>query len=169
METLTSIEGRRSIRKFKDESISDGLLDKIVRCAMYAPSAGNEQPWHFIIIKDKDLLKQIPKIHQYAKMMNSADAGIFVCFDPSLEKHDSMAVQDCAAATQNMLLAIHDLGLGACWIGVYPREERMNKLRVLLNIPEHIIPFSLIAVGVSDEHKGSVERFNKDRIHHDKW
>ena len=169
METLNAIENRRSIRKFKDEKISDKQIEQIVRAGMYAPSAGNEQPWHFIIIKDKLLLKQIPKIHKYAKMMNSADIGIFVCYDPSCEKHESMAVQDCSAATQNMLLAIHDLGLGGCWIGVYPRKDRMKKLQDLFNIPDAIIPFSLIAVGVPDEIKNGVNRYKKDRIHYETW
>ena len=134
---------------------------------MFAPSAGNEQPWQFIIIKNKTLLKQIPRIHEHAQMINDATAGILVCYDLDLEKHYSMAVQDCSAATENILLAIHDLGLGGCWLGVYPRKKRMDGLRNLFKLPEHIIPFSLVSIGIPDEQKENINRYNKDRLHHE--
>ena len=80
-----------------------------------------------------------------------------------------MAVQDCAAATENLLLAIHDLGLGGCWIGVYPRKKRMEGLRHLFNIPDDIIPFSLVSIGFPNEQKENINRFNKERLHDDRW
>lgn len=169
MDTITAIKTRRSIRKYTHESISDEHIIEIIRCGMYAPSAGNEQPWHFLIIKNKEALKQIEQVHEHAKMMKEAYAGILVCFDPSLERHHNMAIQDCAAATQNVLLAIHNLGYGGCWLGVYPREHRMKGIRKLLNIPDSIIPFSLIALGVSDEQKHQSDRFKKNRIHYEEW
>jgi nitroreductase len=169
METLISMKTRRSIRKYKKDKISDEQLEEIVKCGMFAPSAGNEQPWHFIIIKNKKILRQIPQIHEHAQMMNEAAAGILVCYDLDLETHDSMAVQDCSAATQNILLAIHDLGLGGCWIGVYPRKKRMDGLGNLFNLPENIVPFSLVSIGLPDEHKENINRFNKERLHNDTW
>ena len=169
METIIAMNTRRSIRKYKKHKISDEQLKEIVNCGMSAPSAGNEQPWHFIIIKNEALLKQISQIHEHAQMMNDATAGILVCFDLRLEKHDSMAVQDCAAATENLLLAIHDLGLGGCWIGVYPRKKRMEGLRHLFDIPDNIIPFSLVSIGFPNEKKENINRFNTERLHDDRW
>lgn len=169
IDTITAIKTRRSIRKFKKEPISDEMITKIIECGMFAPSAGNEQPWHFIIIKDRDKLNKIPLIHEHAGMMPESAAGILVCFDPILEKHKQMAVQDCAAVTQNMLLTAHALGFGACWLGVYPRENRMKGLRELLNIPKSIVPFSLIAIGIPAEEKDEVNRYNINRVHQEKW
>jgi len=135
METTEALLTRRSIRSFEKEPVSDEIIETWLRCGMHAPSAGNEQPWHFIIIKKPDTLKQIPRFHAHAQMLTDASLAILVCLDPSLEKHQSMAIQDCAAATQNMLLAIHDHGYGAVWLGVYPREQRMIGLRELLKVP----------------------------------
>ena len=88
------------------------MVQSFIECGMYAPSAGNEQPWHFIIIKNPVTLKEIPVYHSHAQMLLGAQLAILICLDPLLEKHKSMAIQDCAAATQNVLLAIHDYGYG---------------------------------------------------------
>ena len=169
METIDALLTRRSIRKYIKEPIPDNLITTWIRCGMHAPSAGNEQPWHFIIIKEQETLKEIPRYHKHAQMLNDASAAILVCLDPALEKHQPMAIQDCSAATQNILLSIHDHGYGAVWLGVYPREERMKGLRHLLKIPENIIPFSLVAIGKPAETKTSVDRYNPNRIHHEIW
>jgi nitroreductase len=145
------------------------MIQTWIKCGMYAPSAGNEQPWHFIIIKNPEKLHEIPRFHNHASMLHQASLAILVCIDPKLEKHSQMAIQDCAAATQNMLLAIHEQNYGAVWLGVYPRETRMKGLRSLFNIPEEIIPFSLIAIGKPDEKKTVENRFKTDRIHYDQW
>ena len=102
-------------------------------------------------------------------MLNDASLAILICLDPSLEKHDQMAIQDCSAATQNILLAIHSQGYGAVWLGVYPRQQRVDGLRMLLNIPKEIIPFSLIAIGKPSEIKKPELRYKKDRIHVETW
>lgn len=169
MDTIEAIKTRRSIRTFSDETIPEEQLTQILTCGMYAPSAGNQQPWQFILIQDKQVLRKIPDIHEHAHMMSMASAGILVCIDSSLEKHNNMGVQDCAAATQNILLAAHALGIGSCWLGVYPREKRMNSLREMLRIPDSVIPFSLIALGFYREKKEQIERFNKQRIHTEIW
>jgi nitroreductase len=169
METIEAIKTRRSIRTFSDEMIPEEQLIQILTCGMYAPSAGNQQPWQFILIQDKQVLQKIPDIHEHAHMMSMASAGILICIDSSLEKHKNMAVQDCSAATQNILLAAHALDIGSCWLGVYPREKRMNELRKMLRIPDSVIPFSLIALGIYREKKEQVERFNIQRIHRETW
>lgn len=169
MDTIKALKTRRSVRRFTDEKIPEDLLIDCIECGMYAPSAGNEQPWHFILITDPQILKKIPSIHQYAQMMNDAAAGIVVCFDPTLEKHNPMSVQDCAAATQNILLAVHAMGYGSCWLGVYPREKRMQGFRDLFKIPDHVVPFSAIAVGKPVKEKTEVDRYKSDRLHRESW
>jgi nitroreductase len=134
-----------------------------------APSAGNEQPWHFIVIKDKALLKKIGETHRYHSMAASAGAAILVCSDTALEKYPGFWVQDLSAATENLLLAAHALGIGAVWTGVYPREDRMAAYRKLLHIPEHIIPFALIPLGYPAEEHGVEDRYNAQRVHRDTW
>ena len=136
---------------------------------MSAPSAGNEQPWHFIIIDDPQILSQIPTFHNHAQMLKDASVAILVCSDKNLDHHDGMWIQDCSAATENILIAINAEGLGAVWLGIYPREERIKGLIKLLEIPEQIIPFSLISIGYPAEKIPNVERYNETRIHHNKW
>lgn len=169
METVNTILTRRSIRKYINESIPEDLITSWIKCGMQAPSAGNQQPWHFIIIKDTKTLKEIPRFHTHAKMLTDAALAILICFEESLEKHKGMAIQDCSAATQNILLAVHDRGYGAVWLGVYPREQRMKGLTALLDIPDETIPFSLIAIGKPDEKKDVVDRYKPERIHHENW
>jgi nitroreductase len=169
MDTKSTILSRRSIRKFKKDNIPDDIIESWIRCGMHAPSAGNEQPWHFIIIKNSETLNQISRFHNHAQMLSDASIGILICIEKVLEKHPPMAIQDCSAATQNILLAVHEKGYGAVWLGVYPREQRMKGLKNLLNIPGGIIPFSLIAIGIPDEQKETEDRFKMNRIHIETW
>jgi len=169
MDTIHAIFTRRSIRKYAPATIPKDIIETWINCGMHAPSAGNEQAWHFLVIDDQVILKQIPTFHHHADMIANASLGILICIDSTLEKHSSMAIQDCSAATQNILLAVHESGFGAVWLGVYPRQKRIDGLRTLLNIPESIIPFSLISIGKPNETKMTPDRFKKDRIHHNKW
>ena len=169
METLQAIATRRSIRKFTGKNIPEELITKVLEAAMYAPSARNTQPWHFILITDREVLDKIPHIHPYAEMCYDAGAAIMVCGDSNIEKLEGYIALNCAAASQNILLAAHDLGLGAVWLGVYPRKERMEPLGKLIGLPKNIIPVSLIALGYSDERISPQERFKEERIHYNKW
>jgi nitroreductase len=169
METLKAISTRRSIRQFTSQEISEDLVEKILRAAMQAPSARNYQPWQFIITNDRTILDKIPQVHPYAEMMVQAALAILVCGDLKLEKSVEYCAVNCSAATQNILLAAHDLGLGAVWLGIYPREERIKGLKNLFNLPDHIIPISLIACGHPAEKLPAEERFKKERIHRNKW
>ncbi|OGU55279.1 MAG: NADH dehydrogenase, partial [Ignavibacteria bacterium RBG_13_36_8] len=149
--------------------ISDDLVTQLLEAAMYAPSARNEQPWHFIVIDDRKILGQIPSIHPYAEMLREAPLAILVCGDKKIEKSVEYIAIDCAAATQNILLASHELGLGSCWLGVYPRESRMKGLSELFTLPQNIIPISLVAVGYPAEKKETPERFIRERVHLNGW
>lgn len=169
METLKAISTRRSIRKFTSQQVSDDLIEIILHAGMQAPSARNYQPWHFIVATDRKVLDKIPLVHPYAEMMYQATLAFLVCGDLNLEKSVEYCAIDCAAATQNILLAAHDSGLGAVWLGVYPREERTDGLKVLFSVPEDIIPISLIACGYPAEELAAEDRFKKERIHQNQW
>jgi nitroreductase len=169
MDALDCIHTRRSIRKYEDKGVPDDLIKQILEAAMTAPSAGNQQPWQFIVIKDKKLLNKITEFHEYAQMCEDSPLAILVCADIHSIRHEGMWEQDCSAATQNILLAAHALGLGAVWCGVYPREPKMRGFIELLDIPEKIIPFSLIPMGYPAQKSGRVERYKKERVHSDGW
>ena len=169
MDAIEAILSRRSIRKYNKQPVSNELIKKLLEVAMSAPSAGNEQPWHFIIINDPLILSKIPTFHNHAQMLKGASVAILVCSDMNLDHHNGMWIQDCSAATENMLIAIQAEGLGAVWLGIFPREERVNGLRNLLEIPEHIIPFSLISIGYPAEKLPKASRYNESRIHHNRW
>lgn len=166
---MDAIFHRRSIRKFKDKKISKDIIEEILKAAMYAPSAMNQQAWQFIIIDDTKLLLEIPNIHPYADMCKTAAAAILVCADTSKEKAKDMWVMDCSAAIQNLMLAAFDKGIGSVWVGVYFRKDHVDAFTKFLKLPKHIIPISLIPIGYPDEDVKKVERFKNDRIHYNSF
>jgi len=169
MEVFDAIITRRSIRKYRDKAVSPEFIEKLLRAAMYAPSANNYQPWQFIVINERSILNEIPNVQPYSKMLYTAPLGILICGDEKFEKLPGYNAVNCSAATQNLLLAAHDCGLGTCWIGIYPREERISGIRQLLKLPDNIIPISLISVGYPAELKDIPERFIPSRIHYNGW
>lgn len=169
MDAMTAILTRRSVRQFTKRLVPDDVIQNILKAATSAPSAGNQQPWHFIVITERSILDQIPNVHPYSKMLKQAPVAILTCGAMALEKHKGFWVQDCSAATQNILLAARALGLGAVWLGVYPREDRVIGLRQLLGIPENVIPLALVAIGYTDVSQEAVDRFEVERIHRNKW
>jgi len=166
---MKAIRSRRSIRRFTSEPVPDDAIKALLEAAMSAPSAGNQQPWEFVVIKDRAVLDKIPDVHPHAQMCRQAPAAIVVCGNLERDTHRGFWVQDCAAATQNILIAATDQGLGSVWCGVHPREDRVSGLRNLLNLPDHVIPLALIPIGHPAEKKAPSERFDPARIHYDKW
>ncbi|MCD6385443.1 nitroreductase family protein [Candidatus Sumerlaeota bacterium] len=166
---MEAILGRRSIRKYTDKAVPEPVINQLLEAGMSAPSAGNQQPWHFIVINEREILEKVTEFHPYAEMLKEANVAICVCADVNLEKHKGYWVQDCSAATENILIAATALGLGACWLGIYPREQRVNGLRSLLGIPDNVIPLSLISIGYPAEQKPPANRYNSTRIHYNKW
>ncbi|MBM9537062.1 nitroreductase family protein [Desulfobulbus alkaliphilus] len=165
-EVLTT---RRSIRSFTDQDIPADTITAILEAAMTAPSAGNQQPWRFIIIRDRQMLTAVPTVHPYAGMTAKAPVAILVCGAPTGLKWPTFWPQDCSAATQNILLAARNLDLGSVWVGIYPEEERMKGFRRLFSIPEEIVPFALIPLGWPKEGFTSVDRFNPALIREERW
>jgi len=160
---------RRSIRTF-DESkhVSDEQIETILKAGMAAPSALNKQPWEFYVIKNKDLQNIIKMNHEYYD--RNSDVMIVVCGnrkDQSKEQLLDYWVEDCSASVENMLLAATDLGLGSLWCGVFPRMERVNDMKELLNLKgDDIIPFAIIQIGYSGESKNPKGEFFKDKVHY---
>ena len=166
---MESIFKRRSIRKYTDKSVSDENVETLLRAAMAAPSAGNEQPWEFIVLRDKEIMEAITKVHPYSKMLLNTDVAIVVCGDISKERFKDNWKLDCSAATQNILLAAQEIGLGSVWLGVYPENDRVEAVKNILNLPSEVIPLSIIPIGYPDETKDSQDRFDRTRIHNNRW
>ncbi len=162
---MNAIYRRRSIRRYTGEPVPYEKLTEFVRAGMNAPSANNGQPWQFVIIDDRRKLDAIPQFHPYSRMLLEAPAAILVCGDTHIATDGDYWVQDCSAATENILLEIADQGYGGVWLGVYPREDRIAGMRKLLNISDHIVPMSLIAVGHPAETKAPKNLFDETRIH----
>ena len=169
MDIFEAIHGRRSIRSYTGEPVPDDVIEELLKAAMAAPSAGNEQPWHFVVIDDRRILDAIPEYHEYSSMLKEAPAAIAICGDLRLEKYKGYWVQDCSAATQNLLLAAHGSGLGAVWLGIHPIENRVTKTQELLQLPKEVIPLAIVALGYPAEKKEPADRFDASRIHRNCW
>ena len=169
MDTLDAIFTRRSIRKYTDEPIGGEIVATLLKAGLQAPSAKNLQPWHIVVLTRREILDRIPKFHPYAAMLREAPLALLVCGDRQAQPMEGYWVQDCSAVTQNILLAAHSLGLGAVWLGVYPREDRIRGVCELLKLPLHITPLSLIALGRPDEKKEPADRFDPKKIHYNGW
>lgn len=165
MELMQAIRERRSVRKYTGEPVSDEVVRELLEAAMMAPSAGNAQPWQFVVMRDPEILAQVKSINPRAVWVESAGLGILVCGDRSLEKYPGYWAQDCSAAVQNLLLAVHAKGLGAVWTGVHTRPEREDGFRKLCKLPENIEPMAFIVVGVPDQESTSESRYKAERIH----
>ncbi|MFA5810739.1 MAG: nitroreductase family protein [bacterium] len=169
MDAYEAILTRRSIRKYTKDAVPAETVEKLLRAAMSAPSAGNEQLWHFVVIDDRKILDEIPKFHPYSKMLHDAPLAIAILGDTSKEKHSGFWVQDCSAATQNLLLAAHALGLGAVWLGVHPREDIAGGVRKLLDLPPEVIPLAIISIGHPGEQKAAEDRYDASKVHKNRW
>ena len=166
---MKAILERRSIRKYTDEPISDQDIKELLQAAMAAPSAGNQQPWEFIVVNDREILNKIPEVHPYSQMLKMAPLAIIICGNMDKERHEGYWVQDCSAATENILIEAQYKGLGAVWLGVYPRKERIRGLKELFSLPENIIPLSIVSIGHPAESKEPSNRYDQSVIHINKW
>lgn len=160
---------RRSIRKYKEDPVEKEKLDYLLRAAMSAPSAGNEQPWEFVVVTERKVMEGIINVHPYAGMLKTAPLAIAVLGNMSRELHSGFWVQDCAAATENLLLAAASQGLGSCWMGVWPLEDRERALARLFNLPDDVKVFSIVATGYPAEEKDEVNRYENWRVHRNRW
>ncbi len=169
MEFFDVLDTRRSIRKFTSEPISADEIRRLLNAAMQAPSAHNLQLWHFVVVQDRAVLDRIAAEHPYAKMAAQAPLVIAVCGDTSVEKTPGFWVQDCSAATQNLMLAARALNIGSVWCGCHPVPERVAIVRRILQLPDHIMPLNVVVLGHTAQPFHKAERYKEDHVHHDRW
>jgi len=170
MDTMEAILSRRSCRSYTAETISNELLEQLLKAGMASPSACNQRPWHFVVVDDRETLNNISDIQQYSPMLKQAPMAIVICSDggdPAMSA--PYWPQDCAASTQNILLAARAIGLGAVWLGIYPDETRAAGLRKLLAIPENITPFCVISLGHPAKAPRPIDRYEPERVHRNHW
>lgn len=166
---LESIFSRRSVRRYQDKPVESEKLEEVLKAGMYAPSAKNQQPWHFIVCDDKKVIEEVKNLHSYAVSLATAPIAILVCGDTKLEFLEGFYHVDCSAAIQNMLIAAKELGLDTCWMGIFPKEDLEESFSKYFNLPENVKPHSMIALGYADQNIPMPERFDKTRIHFNKW
>lgn len=170
--TIETIMTRTSVRAYSDRPVSEATVDTLLRAAMAAPTARNAQPWQFVVITDRAKLDSIAADNQNIKMAAEAPLAIAVCGDMSkaIEGHgQDYWIQDCSAATENLLLAAHAMGLGAVWCGIYPIHERVAFVSSLLSLPDHIIPLNIIPIGYPKAAGTPKEKFDSLNIHYNNY
>ena len=163
---LDTIYKRRSIRVFDRREVDKNILTNLLKAAMAAPSASNNRPWEFVIVTDERKLSELQTRIKYGKY--NAPAAAIVCANLSSSKNESAFhfwVQDCSAATENLLIAAAGMGLGTVWIGAYPKEDVTKTLREILNIPEEITPFNIVYIGYPAEEIQSRTQYEESRVH----
>lgn len=169
---LNNIFTRTSIRSYSDKPVEDAKVETILRAAMSAPTAGNKQPWNFIVVRDKQILAKLAAGINTARMTSQAQLAIVACGDTTNtfpEDGKDYWIHDISAASENILLAANAQGLGAVWCGVYPKMDRVKLVQELLSLPEHIVPLSLIPVGYPDEPKDPMDKWNTNKIFYNKY
>jgi nitroreductase len=168
---LDTIFSRKSVRHFTNEAVTREHLGLLMKAGMAAPSANNKQPWVFIGITERTMLDHLAEGLPYAKMLSQAGGAIAVCGDLSRidpNKKDYW-IQDCSAATENILLAAEALGLGAVWTALYPYKERYGLVQETCALPEHVIPLCIIPVGFPTGEDQPKDKFKEENIHWNRW
>ena len=167
MEVKEALLKRRSIRKFKEDKISDEIIEELLIAAMSGPSACNKRPWEFYVVTNEEKLKEVRKASLFSRF--KAPLAIIVCGNLSKAlpmQLSSYWIQDASAATENILLRVTDLGLGACWCGAHPQKRVEDNLRKCLTIPEKQIPLNIIFIGYPDEEQPQRTQYDESKIHY---
>lgn len=162
---MNSIFKRKSVRKYKEKEVENEKIERILRAGMAAPSAGNQQPWEFYVVKNKEVLEKLSKVSPYAGCTKDATVAIVTCYREDLRFTDYVQ-QDLSACTENILLQVEEEGLGAVWLGIAPLKERMDGIKEVLNLEDTIHPFSIIPIGYPLKEESAEDRYNEERIHY---
>lgn len=169
---IDNILTRVSVRQFTGEPISQQQIDTLLQCAMAAPSAINKQPWAFLVVTDEALLQRMGEAFPFSRCGNGAACAFVMCGDmtKTIEgEGQGFWINDVSAATENLLLAAHAMGLGAVWTGVYPSRERTAQVQELLGLPEYIIPMCIVPVGIPAEQPAVKQKFKEENVHYNRW
>jgi nitroreductase len=170
-ETLRVIKNRKSVRNYLDKPVSEEDLKILIKSGMAAPSAVDMRPWDFVVVTKESTLKALADVMPFGKMLPGAGAAVVVCGVPEKSVPDALEfwVQDCSAASENILLAAESLGLGAVWLGVYPIKERVEGVRKILNIPENVVPLNILSIGYPKGLEKPKDKFEMEKIHRERW
>ena len=171
-DTLKTIFSRKSVRRYTDQPVRSDDIETLLKAGMAAPSAGDRQPWVFVVTTKREGLIQLAQGLQYGTVLANAQSAIVVCGDMEKAFPDTQRdfwVQDCSAATQNILLAAEAIGLGAVWIGVYPMDDRVKFVQSALKLPGKAIPLGIVSIGYPQEDEHPKDKYRQDNIHREKW
>ncbi len=168
---LEILFGRRSIRVYSPGAVSDEEVQTLLEAAMAAPSAMAKDPWRFVDIAEKETLAKLATLLPGGSMLATCSRAILVAgdLDATLDRHLSYLLQDCSAAIENLLIAAHAFGLGACWVGVHPYQAGIDRLQQLFVLPASVIPVAVISLGIPGENPGPRTRFRQEFVHKEKW
>ena len=169
---LDVIASRVSVRQFTGEKLTNEQIDKILRAGMAAPTAVNKQPWAFVVVDDDAVLRQLSEAVRSSRIENGASHAIVVCGDMTKAMEGEAQgywVEDTSAATENMLLAAHAMGLGALWVGVYPIAERVSQVGTIIGVPEYVVPMCIVTLGYPAEQPAVKDKYKEENIHHNRW
>ncbi|MBD5163206.1 MAG: nitroreductase family protein [Bacteroidales bacterium] len=170
--TYDAIMTRTSVRSYSDKPVGTEQVDSLLHAAMAAPTAVNKQPWRFLVVNQREALDSIASISPNMKMVEGAKLAIILCgdMDAALQgEAREFWVQDVSAATENLLLAAHSMGLGAVWCGIYPVQDRVAAFAKLFNMPENIIPLSCVVIGYPDGQNTPKDKWKPENVHYNTW
>lgn len=169
---IDAIMTRTSVRNFTDTPVEPEKLEQLVKAGMAAPTAVNRQPWAFIVVTEREQLDNLKAVHPYAQMLGTAQAAIIVCGDMTKaldEPVKSYWIQDVSAATENILIAAHALGLGAVWTGVYPNPMVLPEVSRVLEVPDYIVPLNIIPIGYPAGAQSPKDKWKPENVHYQRW
>ena len=169
MEPLKAILERRSYRVYQDKTVSEETIETLLKAGMVAPSAMNSQPWEFLVLQEPEKKAAVSELVSYWSMLKKAPLGILVMANLNgyRASTNEFFVQDCALSAGNILLAAQAMGLGGVYLGLYPKQAVMNKVRAIYDIPEHILPFALLSIGYPDKPLKPHTTFHSHKVHRD--
>lgn len=162
---MNEIFNRVSIRKYEDKVVDKDKIEKILRAAMAAPSAGNQQPWEFYVVTDKDKIKALSECSPYAGCAAGAPVVLVPCYRTEGLMFPEFDKIDLAIATENALLEITSQGLGGVWLAVAPIQDRVDNVAKVIETPENLVPFALVPFGYPTENRDQQDRYDESRIH----
>jgi len=168
---LQFIFSRRSIRQYTEREIPESMLIDLLKAAMAAPSARGKDPWHYIVLRSRAAMDQLADALPYGKMLKQAAAAMVACgnLETAHDQQLSYLLQDVSASIENVLLAANALGLGACWLGVHPRKERIDLIAKQFFLPQSIVPVAAIALGWPAQESAPRTRYNPELVHWEQW
>lgn len=169
---LETIRTRTSVRAYTNQPVEADKVEKLLRAAMAAPTGMNKQPWHFVVVNEKAVLNRLAETNPYAKMLTTAPLAIVVCGDMEKAAEGEgreMWIQDCSAASENLLLAAHAMGLGAVWTGVYPGKTHCDAVAGVLNLPSTLIPLNIIVIGYPQKKQEPKDKWKPENISYNRY